>query len=127
MGQIEIHVSEAWAERLKAQPLQGVTDGYPVIADEGLSDGDVRLVIDDAQVEDLMSERLDQLAQQLDATDFTNSAAVAESEPVPAPASAEPMLSESSAADAHTEPRPTDPLDADSDALSAADGEPNEE
>ena len=127
LGQIEIHVSEAWAERLKAQPLQGVTDGYPVIADEGLSDGDVRLVIDDAQVEDLMSERLDQLAQQLDATDFTNSAAVAESEPVPAPASAEPMLTESSAADAHTEPLPTDPLDADSDALSAADGEPNEE
>ena len=98
-----------------------------MIADEGLSDGDVRLVIDDAQVEDLMSERLDQLAQQLDATDFTNSAAVAESEPVPAPASAEPMLSESSAADAHIEPLPTDLLDADSDALSAADGEPNEE
>ena len=70
LGQIEIHVSEAWAERLKGEPLQGVADGYPVIADEGLSDGDVRLIVNDAQVEDLIANRIQQLAQQLDNTDF---------------------------------------------------------
>ena len=72
LGQIEIHVSEAWAERLKGQPLQGVADGYPVIADEGLSDGDVRLVVNDAQVEDLIADRIQQLAQQMDNADFSD-------------------------------------------------------
>ena len=72
LGQIEIYVFEAWAERLKGQPLQGVADGYPVIADEGLSDGDVRLVVNDAQVEDLIADRIQQLAQQMDNADFTD-------------------------------------------------------
>jgi flagellar biosynthesis/type III secretory pathway protein FliH len=72
LGQIEIHVSEAWAERLKGQPLQGVADGYPVVADEGLSDGDVRLVVNDAQVEDLIADRIQQLAQQMDNADFSD-------------------------------------------------------
>ena len=83
LGQIEIHVSEAWAERLKGQPLQGVADGYPVITAEGLSDGDVRLVVNNAQVEDLISERIEQLAQQMNNADFTDvaeAAAVAEME-----------------------------------------------
>jgi flagellar biosynthesis/type III secretory pathway protein FliH len=83
LGQIEIHVSEAWAERLKGQPLQGVADGYPVITAEGLSDGDVRLVVNNAQVEDLIAERIEQLAQQMNNADFTDvaeGAAVAEME-----------------------------------------------
>ena len=83
LGQIEIHVSEAWAERLKGQPLQGVADGYPVITAEGLSDGDVRLVVNNAQVEDLFAERIEQLAQQMNNADFTDvaeAAAVAEVE-----------------------------------------------
>ena len=83
LGQIEIHVSEAWAERLKGQPLQGVADGYPVITAEGLSDGDVRLVVNNAQVEDLIAERIEQLAQQMNNADFTDvaeAAAVAEME-----------------------------------------------
>ena len=124
LGQIEIHVSEAWAERLKAQPLQGVTDGYPVIADEGLSDGDVRLLINDALVEDLITERLQQLAQQLDATDFTNVIAEAENEPALAADPADATVLESSAADAHIEPLPADPV---IDTSSATDVEPNEE
>ena len=83
LGQIEIHVSEAWAERLKGQPLQGVAEGYPVITAEGLSDGDVRLVVNNAQVEDLIAERIEQLAQQMNNADFTDvaeAAAVAEME-----------------------------------------------
>ena len=79
LGQIEIHVSEAWAERLKGQPLQGVADGYPVVADEGLSDGDVRLIVNDAQVEDLIADRIKQLAQQMDNTDFSDVTAAATS------------------------------------------------
>ena len=83
LGQIEIHVSEAWAERLKGQPLQGFAEGYPVITAEGLSDGDVRLVVNNAQVEDLIAERIEQLAQQMNNADFTDvaeAAAVAEME-----------------------------------------------
>ena len=81
LGQIEIHVSEAWAERLKGQPLQGVADGYPVIADEGLSDGDVRLIVNDAQVEDLIANRIQQITQQMDNIDFSDvTAAVTSSE-----------------------------------------------
>ena len=79
LGQIEIHVSESWAERLKGQPLQGVADGYPVIADEGLSDGDVRLIVNDAQVEDLIANRIQQITQQMDNTDFSNVAIAATS------------------------------------------------
>ena len=78
-GQIEIHVSEAWAERLKGQPLQGVADGHPVIADEGLSDGDVRLIVNDAQVEDLIANRIQQITQQMDNTDFSDVTAAATS------------------------------------------------
>jgi flagellar biosynthesis/type III secretory pathway protein FliH len=79
LGQIEIHVSESWAERLKGQPLQGVADGYPVIADEGLSDGDVRLIVNDAQVEDLIANRIQQITQQMDNTDFSDVTAAATS------------------------------------------------
>ena len=79
LGQIEIHVSEAWAERLKGQPLQGVAVGYPVIADEGLSDGDVRLIVNDAQVEDLIANRIQQITQQMDNTDFSDVTAAATS------------------------------------------------
>lgn len=79
LGQIEIHVSESWAERLKGQPLQGVADGYPVIADEGLSDGDVRLIVNDAQVEDLIANRIQQITQQMDNTDFSDVAIAATS------------------------------------------------
>ena len=79
LGQIEIHVSEAWAERLKGQPLQGVADGYPVIADEGLSDGDVRLIVNDAQVEDLIADRIQQITKQMDNTDFSDVTAAATS------------------------------------------------
>ena len=78
LGQIEIHVSEAWAERLKGQPLQGVAEGYPVITAEGLSDGDVRLVVNNAQVEDLIAERIEQLAQQMNNADFTDFAEAAD-------------------------------------------------
>ncbi len=72
LGAIEIHVSEAWARRLKAEPLQGLTGDYPIIADEDLYDGDVRLLVNDAQVEDLVAQRVQQLAQQLDGVDFAD-------------------------------------------------------
>jgi flagellar biosynthesis/type III secretory pathway protein FliH len=72
LGDIEIHVSQAWAERLKTQPLQGLTGSYPLVADENLYEGDVRVVVNNAQVEDLIADRVQQLAQQLDAVDFAN-------------------------------------------------------
>lgn len=130
LGQIEIHVSEPWAERLKAQPLQGVTDGYPVIADDGLSDGDVRLVVNDAQVEDLITERLQQLAQQLDATDFTSVTAVDETAQASGEDPADAAMPESAEVDARIESPLTDSaetLDAAVDPLPATDVEPNEE
>ncbi|HCY04793.1 MAG TPA: hypothetical protein DHU16_05015 [Gammaproteobacteria bacterium] len=130
LGQIEIHVSEPWAERLKAKPLQGVTDGYPVIADDGLSDGDVRLVVNDAQVEDLITERLQQLAQQLDATDFTSVTAVDETAQASGEDPADAAMPESAEVDARIESPLTDSaetLDAAIDPLPATDVEPNEE
>ena len=130
LGQIEVHVSEAWAERLKTQPLQGITDGYPVIADDGLSDGDVRLVVNDAQVEDLITERLQQLAQQLDDTDFTSITAVDETENASGEDPADAAMPESDEADARIEFPPADSaetLDTAVDPLSATDVEPNEE
>ena len=130
LGQIEIHVSEPWAERLKAKPLQGVTDGYPVIADDGLSDGDVRLVVNDAQVEDLITERLQQLAQQLDATDFTSVTAVDENVQASGEDPADAAMPESAEVDARIESPLTDSaetLDAAIDPLPATDVEPNEE
>lgn len=72
LGDIEIHVSQAWAARLKTQPLQGLTGSYPLVADENLYEGDVRVVVNNAQVEDLIADRVQQLAQQLDAVDFAN-------------------------------------------------------
>ena len=72
LGDIEIHVSQAWAERLKTQPLQGLTGSYPLVADENLYEGDVRVVVNNAQVEDLIADRVQQLAQQLDAVDFAS-------------------------------------------------------
>ena len=130
LGQIEIHVSEPWAERLKAKPLQGVTDGYPVIADDGLSDGDVRLVVNDAQVEDLITERLQQLAQQLDATDFTSVAAIDETAQASGEDPADAAMPESAEVAARIESPLTDSaetLDAAIDPLPATDVEPNEE
>ena len=130
LGQIEIHVSEPWAERLKAKPLQGVTDGYPVIADDGLSDGDVRLVVNDAQVEDLIAERLQQLAQQLDATDFTSVTAVDETAQASGEDPADAAMPESAEVDARIESPLTDSaetLDAAIDPLPATAVEPNEE
>jgi len=129
LGQIEIHVSEAWAERLKGQPLQGVADGYPVVADEGLSDGDVRLVVNDAQVEDLIADRIQQLAQQMDNADFSDVAAAAtssetESDPTATttPEATEPDMGiESGIADA------ADVEDAEFQELPATNPEPDED
>ena len=130
LGQIEVHVSEAWAERLKAEPLQGVTDGYPVIADDGLSDGDVRLVVNDAQVEDLITERVQQLAQQLDDTEFTSVNAVDETAQASGEDVADAAMPESAETDARIESPLTDSaetLEAAVDLLPATDVDPNEE
>ncbi len=59
--------------------MQGVADGHPLIADEGLSDGDVRLIVNDAQVEDLIANRIQQITQQMDNTDFSDVAIAATS------------------------------------------------
>ena len=72
LGDIEIHVSESWAKRLQAQPLQGLTGSYPVIGDEHLYDGDVRLIVNNAQVEDFIAQRVQQLAQQLEHADIAD-------------------------------------------------------
>jgi flagellar biosynthesis/type III secretory pathway protein FliH len=129
LGQIEIHVSEAWAERLKGQPLQGVADGYPVIADEGLSDGDVRLVVNDAQVEDLIADRIQQLAQQMDNADFTDVVEpVGSAEVGLGPVEATP--SEVSELSANSEPGLADTADvedAEFQELPATDPEPDED
>jgi hypothetical protein len=52
--------------------LQGLTGSYPLVVDENLYEGDVRVVVNNAQVEDLIADRVQQLAQQLDAVDFAS-------------------------------------------------------
>lgn len=67
---LEIYVSRGWAERLEKEPLMGILASYPVFVDDSFVDGDVRLKLDSSQVENLISERIVRLQEQLANMDF---------------------------------------------------------
>ena len=67
---LEIYVSRDWSERLEKEPLVGLLADYPVFIEESFSDGDVRLKLNSSQVENLVSDRIARLQEQLANMDF---------------------------------------------------------
>ena len=67
---LEIYVSRGWAERLEKEPLAGILADYPVFIEEGFGDGDVRLKLNSSQVENLVSDRVARLQEQLSNLDY---------------------------------------------------------
>ena len=67
---LEIYVSRGWAERLEKEPLAGILADYPVFIEESFGDGDVRLKLNSSQVENLVSERIARLQEQLANLDY---------------------------------------------------------
>ena len=67
---LEIYVSRGWAEKLEKEPLAGILADYPVFIEESFSDGDVRLKLNSSQVENLVSDRIARLQEQLAKLDF---------------------------------------------------------
>ena len=60
-----LHVSNAWYERLQCEPLQTVVQNYEVRVDDKLSNGSIRLTIQDTTIEDLIERRIAHLSEQL--------------------------------------------------------------
>ena len=67
---LEIYVSRGWAEKLEKEPLAGILADYPVFIEESFGDGDVRLKLNSSQVENLISDRIARLQEQLAKLDF---------------------------------------------------------
>ena len=67
---LEIYVSRCWAERLENEPLVGFLADYPVFIEESFDDGDVRLKLNSSQVENLVSDRIARLQEQLADLDY---------------------------------------------------------
>ena len=67
---LEIYVSRGWAEKLEKEPLAGILADYPVFIEESFGDGDVRLKLNSSQVENLVSDRIARLQEQLAKLDF---------------------------------------------------------
>ena len=67
---VEIYVSRGWSERLEKEPLVGILADYPVFIEESFDDGDVRLKLNNSQVENLVSDRIAALQEQLSKMDF---------------------------------------------------------
>ena len=67
---VEIYVSRDWSERLEKEPLVGLLADYPVFIEESFSNGDVRLKMNGSQVENLVSDRIAKLQEQLANMDF---------------------------------------------------------
>ena len=67
---LEIYVSRVWAERLEKEPLAGILADYPVFIEESFGDGDVRLKLNSSQVENLVSDRIARLQEQLANLDY---------------------------------------------------------
>ena len=67
---LEIYVSRGWAEKLEKEPLAGILADYPVFIEESFGDGDVRLKLNSSQVENLVSDRIARLQEQLAKLDY---------------------------------------------------------
>ncbi len=82
---LEIYVSRGWAERLEKEPLAGILAEYPVFIEESFGDGDVRLKLNSSQVENLVSDRITRLQEQLANMDFGLLSAELKPKAVPGP------------------------------------------
>ena len=66
VGELVIHVSDDWYERLQQQPeLTQVIADYTLRRDDSLQPGSVRLAIQDTSIDDLIEHRLAELGQQV--------------------------------------------------------------
>ena len=65
VGELVIHVSNDWYERLQDPELAQVIAGYTLRRDDSLQPGSVRLAIQDTSIEDLIEHRLAELGRQL--------------------------------------------------------------
>jgi len=74
VGELVIHVSNDWYERLQRPELAQVIADYTLRRDDSLQPGSVRLAIQDSSIEDLIEHRLTELGQQV----FSNSTPVQE-------------------------------------------------
>jgi len=65
VGELVIHVSNDWYERLQRPELAQVTADYTLRRDDSLQPGSVRLAIQDTSIDDLIEHRLAELGQQV--------------------------------------------------------------
>jgi hypothetical protein len=65
VGELVIHVSNDWYERLQRPELAPVTADYTLRRDDSLQPGSVRLAIQDTSIDDLIEHRLAELGQQV--------------------------------------------------------------
>jgi flagellar biosynthesis/type III secretory pathway protein FliH len=65
LNELTIHVSNDWYQRLQQPELAELFSQYGLRRDDNLQPGSVRLVLDDASIEDLIEHRISQLAEQL--------------------------------------------------------------
>ena len=91
---LEIYVSRGWSERLEKEPLAGILADYPVFIEESCGDGDVRLKLNSSQVENLVSDRIAGLQEQLANMDFGLLSAESKSRPIRSPQKIEGVGSE---------------------------------
>ena len=65
VGELVIHVSDDWYERLQQPELAQVIADYTLRRDDSLQPGSVRLAIQDTSIDDLIEHRLAELGQQM--------------------------------------------------------------
>ncbi len=65
VGELVIHVSGDWYERLQQPELARVIADYTLRRDDSLQPGSVRLAIQDTSIDDLIEHRLAELGQQI--------------------------------------------------------------
>ena len=65
VGELVIHVSNDWYERLQRPELAPIIADYTLRRDDALQPGSVRLAIQDTSIDDLIEHRLAELGQQV--------------------------------------------------------------
>ena len=65
IGELVIHVSSEWHDRLQRPELQSAFAAYSLHRDESLQPGSVKLALQDASIHDLIEHRLAQLGDEL--------------------------------------------------------------
>ena len=65
VGELVIHVSNDWYDRLQRPELVQVTADHTLRRDDSLQPGSVRLTMQDSSIDDLIEHRLAELGQQV--------------------------------------------------------------